>query len=954
MTTHKSIAEPATTFARRHIGPSPRDVDAMLETVAAKTLSALIGETLPASIRQRKPLDLGKPLGETEALKHMSGLAAQNQVFTSLIGQGYSGTILPAVIQRNILENPAWYTAYTPYQPEISQGRLEALFNFQTMICDLTGLDVANASLLDEATAAAEAMALAQRASQLKTRTFFVDREVHPQTLAVLRTRAEPLGWSLIVGDPAIDLEKADVFGALLQYPGSSGAVRDLRSAIAALRAKGALAVVAADLLALTLLASPGELGADIAVGSAQRFGVPMGFGGPHAAYMAVRDALKRSLPGRIVGLSIDSRGQPAYRLALQTREQHIRREKATSNICTAQVLLAVIASMYAVYHGPEGLTHIARAVHRRAAVLAAGLRTLGFAPQSEAFFDTVTVDAGARKDDIIARALAENINLRIGETTLGIALDETTTPETVEAVWRAFGGALVYADVEAGARDALPAELKRAGAFLTHPVFHAHRSETELLRYMRKLSDRDLALDRAMIPLGSCTMKLNATAEMIPLTWPEFGALHPFAPRQQAEGYHAMFERLEQWLCDITGYDAISLQPNSGAQGEYAGLLAIRAWHASRGQPHRKVCLIPSSAHGTNPASAAMAGMDVVVVKCDARGDVDVDDLRVKAEQHGNNLAAVMITYPSTHGVFEEHIREICEVVHGQGGQVYLDGANMNAQVGLARPGDYGADVSHLNLHKTFCIPHGGGGPGMGPIGVKAHLKPFLPGYRDGAQAAKVGPVSAAPYGSASILTISYIYVLMMGGEGLTRATEIAILNANYIAARLDAFYPVLYRNAKGRVAHECIVDPRPLKAACGVTVDDIAKRLIDYGFHAPTMSFPVPGTLMIEPTESESRAELDRFCDAMIAIRREIGEIESGRWKIEASPLRHAPHTVHDIADDNWARAYARTEGCFPAGTSRTDKYWSPVGRVDNVHGDRNLVCACPPVADYAQAAE
>jgi glycine dehydrogenase len=954
MTTHKSTNDPATDFARRHIGPTPRDVDAMLETVAAKNLSALMDQTLPASIRQRKPLDLGKPLSETEALAHMSGLAAQNQVFTSLIGQGYCGTILPAVIQRNILENPAWYTAYTPYQPEISQGRLEALFNFQTMICDLTGLDVANASLLDEATAAAEAMALAERASQLKTKAFFVDREVHPQTLAVLRTRAEPLGWNLVVGDPAVDLEKAEVFGALLQYPGCSGAVRDLRPAIAALRAKGALAVVAADLLALTLLASVGELGADIAIGSAQRFGVPMGFGGPHAAYMAVRDALKRSLPGRIVGLSIDSRGQPAYRLALQTREQHIRREKATSNICTAQVLLAVIASMYAVYHGPEGLAHIARSVHRRAAVLAAGLKKLGFAPQSEAFFDTVTVNVGAKKDEIIARALTEKINLRIGDGTLGVALDETTTPAIVEAVWRAFGGTLVYADVEADARDAIPAGLKRGSAFLTHPVFHAHRSETELLRYMRKLSDRDLALDRAMIPLGSCTMKLNATTEMIPLTWPEFGALHPFAPREQAAGYHAMFTRLEQWLCDITGYDSISLQPNSGAQGEYAGLLAIRGWHAARGEPHRKACLIPSSAHGTNPASASMAGMDVVVVACDARGDVDVGDLRAKAERHANNLAAVMITYPSTHGVFEEHIRDICEIVHGHGGQVYLDGANMNAQVGLARPGDYGADVSHLNLHKTFCIPHGGGGPGMGPIGVRAHLAPFLPGHPDGAQAAKVGAVSAAPYGSASILTISYIYMLMMGGEGLTRATEIAILNANYIAARLQSHYPVLYRNAKGRVAHECIIDPRPLKAVCGVTVDDIAKRLIDYGFHAPTMSFPVPGTLMIEPTESESKAELDRFCDAMIAIRREISDIEAGRWKIEASPLRHAPHTVHDIADDNWQRVYSRAEGCFPAGTSRTDKYWSPVGRVDNVYGDRNLVCSCPPVADYAEAAE
>jgi glycine dehydrogenase len=681
-----------------------------------------------------------------------------------------------------------------------------------------------------------------------------------------------------------------------------------------------------------------------------------MGFGGPHAAYMAVRDALKRSLPGRIVGLSVDSRGAPAYRLALQTREQHIRREKATSNICTAQVLLAVIASMYAVYHGPDGLTQIARGVHRRASVLAAGLRRLGFTPNSEAFFDTVTVDAGARQSEIVARALAEEINLRIGAGTLGIAVDETTTPAIVEAVWRAFGGKLAYADIEAGARDALPAELKRESPFLTHPVFHAHRSETELLRYMRKLSDRDLALDRAMIPLGSCTMKLNATAEMIPLTWPAFGNLHPFAPSEQAKGYRALFARLEKWLCDITGYDAISLQPNSGAQGEYAGLLAIRGYHGARGEPHRKVCLIPSSAHGTNPASAAMVGMEVVVVACDARGDVDVNDLRAKAEKHSKNLAAVMITYPSTHGVFEEHISEICDIVHGHGGQVYLDGANMNAQVGLSRPGDYGADVSHLNLHKTFCIPHGGGGPGMGPIGVRAHLAPYLPGHpaTDGATRHAIGPVSAAPFGSASILTISYIYILMMGGEGLTRATEIAILNANYIAARLQPHFPVLYRNAKGRVAHECIVDPRPLKASSGVTVDDIAKRLIDYGFHAPTMSFPVPGTLMIEPTESESKAELDRFCDAMIAIRNEIAEIEAGRWQVEASPLRHAPHTVHDIADDAWARAYTRAEGCFPDGVSRTDKYWSPVGRIDNVYGDRNLVCSCPPVTDYAQAAE
>ncbi|MCP1914775.1 aminomethyl-transferring glycine dehydrogenase [Bradyrhizobium sp. USDA 4508] len=952
----KPINEAATDFVRRHIGPSPRDVNAMLETVGAASLQALMNETLPASIRQKAPLDLGRALSETEALAHMSELAAQNQVFTSLIGQGYSGTILPAVIQRNILENPAWYTAYTPYQPEISQGRLEALFNFQTMICDLTGLDVANASLLDEATAAAEAMALAERHSQVKAKVFFVDKEVHPQTLAVMRTRAAPLGWALVVGDPLTELDSADVLGALLQYPGTSGAVRDLKPAIASLRAKGALAIVAADLLSLTLLASPGELGADIAIGSAQRFGVPMGYGGPHAAYMAVRDTLKRSLPGRIVGLSVDSRGQPAYRLALQTREQHIRREKATSNICTAQVLLAVIASMYAVYHGPEGLTHIARSVHRRATVLAAGLRKLGFAPTSEAFFDTVTVEAGSKQIELVTRAQAEQINLRVGATTLGIALDETSTPETVEAVWRVFGGKLSYAEIEAGAHGALPKELRRTSAFLSHPVFNTHRSETELLRYMRKLSDRDLALDRAMIPLGSCTMKLNATTEMIPLTWPAFGNLHPFAPADQAKGYHALFKRLEQWLCDITGYDAVSLQPNSGAQGEYAGLLAIRGYHLARGEPHRKVCLIPSSAHGTNPASAAMVGMEVVVVACDARGDVDVNDLRAKAEKHSANLAAVMITYPSTHGVFEEHIREICDIVHAHGGQVYLDGANMNAQVGLSRPGDYGADVSHLNLHKTFCIPHGGGGPGMGPIGVKAHLAPYLPGHpaTDGATAHAIGPVSAAPFGSASILTISYIYILMMGGEGLTRATEIAILNANYIAARLQPHFPVLYRNERGRVAHECIIDPRPLKTTSGVTVDDIAKRLIDYGFHAPTMSFPVAGTLMIEPTESESKFEIDRFCDAMIAIRDEIAEIEKGRWKVEASPLRHAPHTVHDIADDAWNRAYTRAEGCFPEGVSRSDKYWSPVGRVDNVYGDRNLVCSCPPVEDYAQAAE
>ena len=954
MSLTKPSADVATDFVRRHLGPSPSDIQAMLETVSAKSLSGLMSETLPASIRQKAPLDTGRALSETEALAHMTELAQGNKVFTSLIGQGYHGTVLPTVIQRNILENPAWYTAYTPYQPEISQGRLEALFNFQTMICDLTGLDVANASLLDEGTAAAEAMALAERASSVQTKTFFVDHEVHPQTLAVLRTRAEPLGWALQVGNPLTDLDGADVFGALLQYPGTSGVVRDFKPAIAALKAKGALAVMAADLLALTLIASPGDLGADIAIGSAQRFGVPMGYGGPHAGYMSVRDAIKRSIPGRLVGLSIDSRGEPAYRLALQTREQHIRREKATSNICTAQVLLAVIASMYAVYHGPEGLKHIARTTHRRALTLAAGLKKLGFAPESEAFFDTISIKVGDKQAGIIAAAQAEKINLHIGNGTIGIALDETTTPETVEAIWRAFGGKLAYAEIEHGVSDGLPASLKRSSPFLTHPVFHSHRSETELLRYMRKLSDRDLALDRAMIPLGSCTMKLNATTEMMPLTWPAWGSLHPFVPREQAQGYHTLFATLEKWLCHITGYDAVSLQPNSGAQGEYAGLLAIRGYHAARGDHQRTICLIPSSAHGTNPASAAMVGMSVVVVACDKDGNVDVADLRAKAEKHSANLAAIMITYPSTHGVFEEEIREICDIVHAHGGQVYLDGANMNAQVGLSRPGEYGADVSHLNLHKTFCIPHGGGGPGMGPIGVKAHLAPYLPGHPTTDADAPVGPVSAAPYGSASILTISYIYILMMGGAGLTSATEVAILNANYVAARLDPHFPVLYRNHNGRVAHECIIDPRPLKATSGVTVDDIAKRLIDYGFHAPTMSFPVAGTLMIEPTESESKAELDRFCDAMIAIRKEIADVEGERFKIEASPLRHAPHTVHDIAEDDWKRAYTRAEGCFPAGTSRTDKYWCPVGRVDNVYGDRNLVCSCPPMEDYAQAAE
>jgi glycine dehydrogenase len=944
----------ASSFSARHIGPSPQEVQQMLAAVGANSMDTLIAETLPDSIRIGQPLSsMGGALSEVEALARLRELAAQNKVFTSLIGRGYSGTLTPLVILRNILENPAWYTAYTPYQPEISQGRLEALLNFQTMICELTGLDVANASLLDEGTAAAEAMAVAERVARNKSKKFFIDSNCHPQSIAVMRTRAEPLGWQLIVGNPDADAIPADVFGAIFQYPGTDGEVRDFRKAIAQLKAAGAISIMAADPLALTILAPPGELGADIAIGSTQRFGVPMGYGGPHAAYMAVRDAIKRSIPGRLIGVSVDSRGQPAYRLALQTREQHIRREKATSNICTAQVLLAVMASMYAVYHGPEGLAAIAHAVHARSKTLVAGLNKLGFAIQNVSYFDTVTVDVGAQRDAIIARAAAEKINFGVtGATQLTIAIDETTTAANIEAVWRAFGGALKFADI-ANAANVIPSHLIRNGACLTHPIFSRYRSETELLRYMRKLSDRDLALDRAMIPLGSCTMKLNATAEMIPVTWPEFGALHPFAPVDQAQGYYRLFDDLKKWLIEITGYDAVSLQPNSGAQGEYAGLLAIRAYHLARGDASRTVCLIPSSAHGTNPASAQMVGMDVVVVNCDADGNVDVDDLRAKAEKHSANLAALMVTYPSTHGVFEERIREICDITHRHGGQVYMDGANMNAQVGLSRPGDFGADVSHLNLHKTFCIPHGGGGPGMGPIGVKAHLAPYLPGHPalDGGTS-PVGPVSAAPFGSSSILPISYAYILMMGGDGLKLATEVAILSANYMAARLQPHFPVLFRNHNGRVAHECIVDPRALKDACGVTVEDIAKRLIDFGFHAPTMSFPVPGTLMIEPTESEAKVELDRFCDAMIAIRNEIAEVQAGRFAVEQSPLRHAPHTVHDLVDADWNRPYSREQGVFPAGSSRNDKYWSPVGRVDNVFGDRNLICTCPTPDEYREA--
>jgi len=960
-------------FASRHIGPSDPDISAMLDVIGVPSVDALMGQALPDSIRFPGMLGVGAALSESDALAHLRSLAAKNQVTTSLIGMGYHDTIVPPVILRNILESPAWYTAYTPYQPEISQGRLEALLNFQTMVCDLTGLDVANASLLDEATAAAEAMALAKRVAKSSSTRFLVDAHVHPQTLAVLCTRAEPLGWEIVTVDGSTGSSDYACFGALFQYPGTYGHVPDLGRAIDAVHAQGGIAVVAADPLALTLLKPPGEFGADIAIGSTQRFGVPLGFGGPHAAYIAVRQSFQRSLPGRLVGVSVDANGARAYRLALQTREQHIRRDKATSNICTAQVLLAVTAAMYAVYHGPEGLTKIAQGIHRRTAALAAGLRALGVRILNGTYFDTLTVDSGPGHERIVQRAREARLNFRVltpGECgaahALGMSLDETSSDATVASILRCFGGSTGgsisggataghgAAGLHAGLPMGIPTALRRTSAFLTHPVFHRYRSETEMLRYLRRLGDRDLALDRTMIPLGSCTMKLNATAEMIPMTWPGFAGLHPFAPPEQWQGYKDLFTALERALCDITGYDAVSLQPNSGAQGEYAGLLAIRAYHRSRNEPGRTVCLIPASAHGTNPASAAMAGMQVVVVQCDSKGNVDLDDLKVHCERYAGTLAAIMVTYPSTHGVFEEEIRTLCEMVHRAGGQVYIDGANLNAQVGLARPADYGADVSHLNLHKTFCIPHGGGGPGMGPIGVKAHLAPFLPGHPLDAAAGVhargrgAGAVAAAPFGSPSILPIAYMYIRLMGSSGLKRASEIAILSANYVARRLEGHFEVLYRNAKGRVAHECIIDTRVLKDSCGVTVDDIAKRLIDFGFHAPTMSFPVPGTLMIEPTESESRRELDRFCDAMVSIRAEIRDIEQGRYALAESPLRRAPHTVRDLADEAWSRPYPRRVGCLPAGGDGADKYWPPVGRVDNVHGDRNLFCSCPPIVD------
>ena len=934
---------------RRHIGPSPEEMAEMLKTVGAESLEALIDDTVPASIRLKTPLDFGKPKSERELLHHMRVTAGKNRVLTSLIGQGYHGTVTPPAIQRNIFENPAWYTAYTPYQPEISQGRLEALLNYQTMVSDLTGLEIANASLLDEATACAEAMTMAQRVAKSKATAFFVDRDCHPQNIAVIQTRAAPLGIKVIVGNPD-KMDASKVFGALFQYPGTYGHVRDFTDHIAALHEAQAIGIVSADPLALTLLKEPGAMGADIAVGTTQRFGVPLGYGGPHAAYMATKEAYARSMPGRLVGVSIDAHGNRAYRLSLQTREQHIRREKATSNVCTAQALLAVMASMYAVFHGPKGLKAIAQRIHRKTVRLAKGLEAAGFKVDPKVFFDTITVDVGPLQAAVMKSAVDERINLRkVGERRVGITLDECTRPENIEAVWRAFG--IVQKDDRFEPEYRVPEDLHRKSDYLTHPVFHMNRAETEMMRYMRRLADRDLALDRAMIPLGSCTMKLNSAAEMMPVTWRDFSRLHPFVPADQAEGYAELIGDLSAKLCDITGYAAISMQPNSGAQGEYAGLLTIAAWHRAKGEGHRNICLIPTSAHGTNPASAQMVGWKVVAVKTAANGDIDVEDFRAKAEKHGKDLAGCMITYPSTHGAFEETVTEICRITHDNGGQVYIDGANMNAMVGLSRPGDLGGDVSHLNLHKTFCIPHGGGGPGMGPIGVKEHLVPHLPGHP--ATGGAEGPVSGAPYGSPSLLPISWAYCLLMGGEGLTQATRVAILNANYIAKRLEGAFDVLYRGKTGRVAHECIIDTRPYAESAGVTVDDIAKRLIDCGFHAPTMSWPVAGTLMIEPTESETKAELDRFCDAMLAIREEIRDIEEGRIDKDNNPLKNAPHTVEDLVGD-WDRPYSREQGCFPPGAFRVDKYWPPVNRVDNVWGDRHLVCTCPPMEDYAEAAE
>ncbi|SFF65470.1 glycine dehydrogenase (decarboxylating) alpha subunit /glycine dehydrogenase (decarboxylating) beta subunit [Actinacidiphila alni] len=946
-------------FARRHIGPDAAAQAKMLAQVGYGSLDDLTDAAVPDTIRSAQALALPAARTEAEALAELRALADRNQVLTPMIGLGYYGTFTPPVILRNVMENPSWYTAYTPYQPEISQGRLEALLNFQTVVADLTGLPTSGASLLDESTAAAEAMALSRRVGKVKQGVFLVDADTFPQTVAVIETRAEPTGVEVVVADlsdgiPA-EIAERGVFGVLLQYPGASGAVRDLRPVVERAHELGAVVTVAADLLALTLLTSPGELGADIAVGTTQRFGVPMGFGGPHAGYMAVRESYARNLPGRLVGVSVDADGDKAYRLALQTREQHIRREKATSNICTAQVLLAVMAGMYAVYHGPDGLAGIARRTHRYAAVLAAGLRSGGVEIVHDGYFDTLTARVPGRAADVVAAARATGVNLRQTDADLvGIACDETTNRAAVAAVLDAFGIPGESADLDAldaDTEDALPAGLLRTDAYLTHPVFHEHRSETAMLRYLRRLADRDYALDRGMIPLGSCTMKLNATTEMEPVTWPEFGALHPFAPVDQAEGYLALIHGLEDQLAEVTGYDKVSLQPNAGSQGELAGLLAVRAYHRANGDTGRTVCLIPSSAHGTNAASAVMAGMKVVVVKTGENGDVDVADLHAKIEQHREQLAVLMVTYPSTHGVFEDNITDICAAVHDAGGQVYVDGANLNALVGLARPGRFGADVSHLNLHKTFCIPHGGGGPGVGPVAVRAHLAPYLPNHPlqpTAGPATGVGPVSGAPWGSAGILPISWTYVRLMGAEGLKAATQMAVLGANYVAKRLEPHFPVLYTGPGGLVAHECIIDLRPVSKETGVSVDDIAKRLIDYGFHAPTMSFPVAGTLMIEPTESEDLAELDRFCDAMIAIRGEIDRVGAGDWPADDNPLRGAPHTAAALGGD-WSHPYSREEAVFPAGVSAADKYWPPVRRIDGAFGDRNLVCSCPPPDAY-----
>jgi glycine dehydrogenase len=939
-------------FPSRHIGPSAAEQAHMLATLGYASLDELTAAALPPGISSRRPLDLPAAASEAEALAELRALASGNEVRTSMIGLGYYGTVTPAVIRRNVLENPGWYTSYTPYQPEISQGRLEALLNFQTMIADLTGLPVAGASLLDEATAAAEAMTLARRAAG-KGRVFLADAACLPQTLAVLATRAQPLGIDLVVAPVTAEIIAAqpegELFGVLLPYPDAGGVLRDLRPVIAAAQARGARVAVAADLLALTLLAPPGELGADIAVGTSQRFGVPMGYGGPHAGYISVTGALRRQLPGRLVGVSVDADGHPAYRLALQAREQHIRREKATSNICTAQVLLAVIAGMYAVYHGPDGLAEIARRVHARAASLAATLRGLGCEVGPGPFFDTIAVrgmPGGAAA--AVDRAGRAGYNLYLADAdTVQLACDETTTEEQLREVAAAVAGAQPRTVTLAAGEPALPEALRRTSGYLTHPVFAAHRSETSMLRYLRRLADFDIALDRSMIPLGSCTMKLNAAAEMEPITWPEFASLHPFAPAGQAAGYHQLISDLSRWLTEITGYDAVSLQPNAGSQGELAGLLAIRGYHAARGEAERDICLIPESAHGTNAASAVLAGLRVAVVKCGGDGAVDLGDLRGKLAEHEGRVAAIMLTYPSTNGVFEETVTDVCELVHAAGGQVYVDGANLNALVGLARPGRFGADVSHLNLHKTFCIPHGGGGPGVGPVAARAHLAPYLPGDpAPGAAAGQAaGPVAAAPFGSAGILPISWAYIRMMGPDGLRRATQVAVLAANYVAKRLAPHYPVLYTGRGGLVAHECIIDLRPLTHRTGVTVDDVAKRLIDYGFHAPTMSFPVAGTLMVEPTESEDLAELDRFCAAMISIRAEIDRVAGGDWDADDNPLRNAPHTAAMLLGDDWKHPYSRSEAAYPAGGDRRAKYWPPVRRIDQAYGDRHLVCACPP---------